>query len=136
MTDQEIVTVELIQGDGETWEEVTGRADDLLPYPYMVSDQGRVGRIVRDGFTERDVRIMEPYGRGGGSGQEYLAVELTAPGEPNRQVYVHQLVAWEHLGGSPVGKHVDHINSDPHDNRAGNLRLVTPDQNTMFSNGS
>jgi hypothetical protein len=59
-----------------------------------------------------------------------------------RRFSVHRLVAFAFLGAPPgKGMHVDHINRDTSDNRAENLRWVTPLENALnrsayFKSGS
>jgi hypothetical protein len=43
--------------------------------------------------------------------------------------YLHRVVMKRHIGPIPDGLFVDHIDGDPLNNRLGNLRLVTPQQN-------
>ena len=47
-------------------------------------------------------------------------------------VYAHRLI-WEHVNGPiPAGLSIDHINGDRADNRIGNLRLVTHQENIRY----
>lgn len=104
----------------EGWVQVRGPDGEPLPYPYEVSADGRVRR--RE--APRRYRELEPYDSGGG--ERYDKVALRAEGEPRKQVFVHQLVAWAHVQGDALGMAVDHRNGDPRDNRAENLRYVSP----------
>ncbi len=57
------------------------------------------------------------------NGRGYLKVRLTAAGTRRRSVALHKLIALTFLGQRPTLDHeVCHINGDPHDNRAVNLR--------------
>ncbi len=47
----------------------------------------------------------------------------------NHSVYDHKLVYELFSGPVPDGMQIDHINTDPHDNRLCNLRVVTPAEN-------
>lgn len=123
----ETKTVGMLSDAAEGWKEVVGPEGDRLGYPYEVSVDGRVRRIVEDHLTEKVVRPVEPFAQDGND-QGYLRVDLRAPGKPRKLVYVHQLVAWAHVPGGGVTKHVDHRNGNHRDNRADNLRFVRPDR--------
>lgn len=49
-----------------------------------------------------------------------------------RPIGVHRLVAHAFHGECPDGNCVDHIDSDPSNNRADNLQYVTPSENTRL----
>ncbi len=113
----------------EGWVQVKGPDGEPLPYPYEVSADGRVRR--RE--APRRYRELTPYDSGGGG--RYLKVDLRAKGEPRRQVYVHQLVAWAHVQGDALGMAVDHRNEETRDNRAANLRYVRPQDEPKIPSG-
>lgn len=105
----------------EGWLRVSGPDGTPLPYPYEVSTDGRVRRRLGRGRVSE----LKPYPSGGRDGTSYLKVDLRAEGEPRRQVFVHQLVAWSHIG-EPRGRVVDHIDGDPRNNHLENLRYIDP----------
>lgn len=82
---------------------------------------------VRGGRGRADLRADEPkILRGQVNADGYRMVSITAGGVV-RQVPAHRLVAEAFYGPSDL--HVDHINHDPLDNRAVNLRFVTRSEN-------
>ena len=92
---------------------------------YWATDHGRVFSVV-DG-----VREIRPYTR------TYNQVDVWFDNDDGttrrRVVYVHVLVALAFLGPRPtdpgVKYDVDHVNNDPLDNRAANLRYITKTKN-------
>ena len=97
----------------ELWKEVEGTNGALL-----VSDQGRVKSLLRDG------RILKPTPDSKG----YLRLRVTINRE-RRAYKVHRLVAMAFVD-NPEGKpQVNHINGDKTDNRACNLEWVTNKEN-------
>lgn len=87
----------------ETWRPVSGRED------YMVSDQGRVARILKP----------VPDNRG------YLNVTLSRREGVLSRRKVHQLVAEAFHGPRPEGAEVCHNDDNPANNAADNLRYDT-----------
>jgi hypothetical protein len=72
--------------------------------------------------------VGQPAGFSSGSFKEYLNVCLSMDGV--RKHYAVHRIAWLLLTGSDPGDfEIDHINGDPTDNRACNLRLATRRQN-------
>ena len=105
----------------EIWRPVVG-ADD-----YRVSDLGRVWSLYRrDGLLKLNpVRSSRVYGR---LPRKKNKQRLTV-GINGRTQYVHRLVALAFIPNPDNPKEVDHINEDPKDNRAVNLRWVSSEEN-------
>lgn len=81
---------------------------------HEVSDQGRVR-------NSRTGRILKPRRHSNG----YLRAQLGA----SREEYIHRLVCAAFNGPCPDGYQCDHLNHKRDDNRACNLRWITPDAN-------
>jgi hypothetical protein len=64
------------------------------------------------------------------TGNGYLAVRFQG-----KDYLLHRVIWYLHYGENPVGLQIDHINRDRTDNRIGNLRLVTHQQNVQNSKG-
>lgn len=98
---------------------------------YQVSDNGIVKSLARklnNQFSNQE-RIKPQYEKK--SGMHYLYVNLAKNGKMHSK-NVHQLVAHafpEICGEYFEGAQIDHLNGDPHDNRAVNLRFVSATQN-------
>ncbi|MCP1545352.1 NUMOD4 motif-containing HNH endonuclease [Methylorubrum extorquens] len=89
---------------------------------YQVSTLGRV-----KGFRGRLLRPKD-------NGKGYKNVCLCIEGKHEYR-YVHRLVCEAFIGPSPHGDwHADHINGDRGDNRALNLRWLSPQDNRKLRN--
>lgn len=86
---------------------------------YEVSSEGRVRRS-SPGRKTFSGRVMKPQKQVCG----YLSVRPTINGK-NVILYVHDLVAAAFIGQKPLGARVNHMDTDKHNNRAGNLEYTT-----------
>ena len=91
----------------ENWSEVPGFEK------YLVSDQGRVAKIMRPGSTEK---------------QRYPMVSLPIDGGRQNR-YVHEMVLSAFVGPRPEGAVARHLNDIPTDNRLENLRWGSRSEN-------
>ena len=96
------------------WREV------YMSHDYMVSDEGEVCRV-KDGL------ILKQYPQKSG----YVNVWLRLP-FGNKAHPVHRLVciAFHGIDGYQKGLFVDHIDTNRANNKASNLRWVTPKENS------
>src|SRR5690606_9472432 len=102
----------------ELWRDIEG-------WPYQVSDLGRVRRMGKD-------RVLKPFLMGRDRNRPMVTLwNSGGDGRRRRHVLVHLLVATEFIGPRPEGMVICHINSDPHDNRACNLRYGTVAENEL-----
>jgi hypothetical protein len=95
----------------EVWRPIKGQEGR-----YEVSNLGRV-RGIR---TEFLAPVLTRHG--------YLRVGLS-----KRLRTIHSLVAEAFLGERPKGYQINHLNSNRHDNRVGNLEYTTPKGNQRHS---
>lgn len=113
---------------GESWRDIP----DFFNH-YMVSDYGRVLSLPRfansaNGSREVEGRILTPKLDVSG----YKRVILSSDGA-SKTMLVHRLVAKAFVANPSNLPVVDHINCDPTDARACNLRWCTQAQNVAFS---
>lgn len=96
-------------------------------WAYDVSSDGRVRRRPGTGRTGGQERALHP---GGGRQGEYLRVNLSRPGQ-TKTFNVHVLVAIAFHGDRRAeGLTVDHIDDDPENNAASNLRWMNGSRNS------
>ena len=93
----------------ETWKPVPGLEN------YLVSDQGRVAKVMKPGHGEK---------------QRYPLVSLREAGK-RANYYVHELVLRAFVGERPEDGVVRHLNDVPTDNRLENLRWGTRSENQI-----
>lgn len=108
-----IINVNVFKGsDSEIWKPIPGYSD------YLVSILGRVKSLK---FSRE--RILKPYKDKDG----YLRIDLC--NDSGKKTFkVHRLVGMVFLGISD-NQEIDHINGDPSDNRAENLRACSHTDN-------
>ena len=97
----------------ETWKEINGTDGRLL-----VSDQGRIKSLLRDG------RILKPTVDNKG----YMRIRVTLD-RKKLSFKVHRLVAEAFLDNQNNLPQVNHINGDKTDNRACNLEWISNKDN-------
>lgn len=108
----------------EVWKPISGY-EGL----YEVSNLGRVKALDRyiennGGMQHRRERILKPHG------SPHLGVTLCKGGTTKR-LTVHRLVAKAFVPNPNDKPVVDHIDTNPQNNNADNLRWVTTQENTM-----
>ena len=106
----------------EVWKLVPGE----WKFPYYVSNQGRVGRLLKNGSA----KILQ----GAVHGTGYVRVRLTLDREGREYLpcYVHRLVAAAFLEKPEWGEVVHHLNHNPFDNSLGNLAWSTHRGNARY----
>lgn len=113
----------------EIWKDIQGYEGF-----YQVSNLGRVkslDRIVRNnsGFFVRKGKILKPQE----NSRKYLRVELKVKNNSKR-FFVHRLVA-KHFIHKPQGYNiVNHLDCNPHNNKASNLEWTTAQGNMDYMN--
>lgn len=88
---------------------------------YLISSLGRVQSLHRHGKRILKFRLDR---------DGYLRCNISVNGE-HKTVHPHKLVAKAFLSPRKCGQQVDHKNRDRIDNRAVNLRWVTPSENAL-----
>jgi len=114
----------------ERWRNVPGYRNY-----YQVSDLGRVRSLERGVYQPRAGSFLCLRGRTLNTTREfkgYLHVRLSMDGKA-RTWLVHTLVTLAFIGPRPEGLEIDHLNSDPSDNRLVNLEYVSSRENTRRS---
>lgn len=98
----------------EVWRDVPGYEGD-----YLVSDQGRI-------WSFKTKRFLKPADNGHG----YKMVVLSKNGK-TKNFSVHKLVALVFVANEQpeITTEIDHIDFDRSNNKANNLRWVTPSEN-------
>ena len=91
---------------------------------YQVSNQGRIKSLGNGNNTNAKEKILKP----GKNNSGYLFVRLCKDGNV-KKFFVHRLIAHIFVDGYFDGAEVDHINTNPSDNRTENLRWVTNKDN-------
>lgn len=112
----------------EVWKEINGFEN------YAVSNYGRVFNLKRNNFKNFSVNSFFNYSKRAVKSRKYLSVQLHHKGKSCHRV-VHKLVAEAFVtNDDPEHKiYVDHIDNDPKNNMAVNLRWVSPSVNTEFA---
>jgi len=106
----------------EVWRQVPGSG-----WRHEVSNLGNVRSWVRPG-DNRVTKAVTPRLLKPTTAREYLKVFLRIDGVA-RQVLVHHLVAEAFIGPRPAGMDCAHLDGNPHNNAASNLRWVTRKEN-------
>ena len=105
---------------GEVWKEIKDFEN------YAVSNYGRVFNLRKKDFKKFSVNSFFNYGKRAVKSRKYLSVQLHHKGKSCHRV-VHKLVAEAFIpNDDPEHKiYVDHIDNDPKNNMAVNLRWVS-----------
>lgn len=128
MTLEELNQNKEITLKGELWKEIKDFEN------YAVSNYGRVFNLRKKDFKKFSVNSFFNYGKRAVKSRKYLTVNLYNKGKTYHRV-VHKLVAEAFImNDDPEHKiYVDHIDNDPKNNMAVNLRWVSPGVNTEFA---
>lgn len=128
MTLEELNQNKEITLKGEVWKEIKDFEN------YAVSNYGRVFNLSKKDFKKFSVNSFFNYGKRAVKSRKYLTVNLYHKGKTCHRV-VHKLVAEAFISNDdPEHKiYVDHIDNDPKNNMAINLRWVSPAVNFEFA---
>jgi len=103
---------------GEKWRPIPG-----FCAAYQVSNYGRIysvrrGKMLSPEILKNRMKLISGYTR------------VTLSIDNNRtRILVHRATARAWVPGRTEDKHVDHIDNNPTNNRAENLRYLTPEEN-------
>ena len=113
---------------GEVWKEIKDFEN------YAISNYGRVFNLRKKDFKKFSANNFFNYGKRATKSRKYLSVKLYNKDNICHRV-VHKLVAEAFVtNDDPEHKiYVDHIDNDPKNNMAVNLRWVSPGVNTEFA---
>ncbi len=92
-----------------------------LIYSYGFKGRGAVNKNDKNPQGKMVVQMLDKKG--------YFTIMFRDNRGVQRRRFVHQLILETFVGPRPDGHEVDHINRDPADNRADNLRWVTKSMN-------
>jgi hypothetical protein len=99
----------------EIWTKVPGYEDF-----YEVSNHGRFAKLLPDGRQIRKLNFKTPY----------ISVSVKSlNGEPQKSLYIHQLVAKVFIGPRPDGLVIRHLDGDRYNNKVTNLAYGSVEQN-------
>lgn len=128
MTLEELNNDKEITLKGEVWKEIKDFEN------YAVSNYGRVFNLRKKDFKKFSANSFFNYGKRATKTRKYLSVQLHHKDKSCHRV-VHKLVAEAFIpNDDPEHKiYVDHIDNDPKNNMAVNLRWVSPAVNNSLA---
>lgn len=128
MTLEELNQNKEITLEGELWKEIKDFEN------YAVSNFGRVFNLRKKDFKKFFNNSFFNYGKRTVKSRKYLSVNLYNKGKTCHRV-VHKLVAEAFVPNDDLEHkiYVDHIDNDPKNNMAVNLRWISPGVNTNFA---
>ena len=110
-----------MQEDKEEWRDIPGYEGY-----YQVSNLGRFASFINMGNHLPDgIRRIKPLHRK----KNGYYVAILCKSRKYRHIYIHRLVADVFCEKSENRKEIDHIDGDKSNNKASNLRFVTPKEN-------